>query len=340
MKKKIIITGVNGQDGTYLANYLLKINKNYEIYGILRRTANYKLDRLDFFGITKKIKFIFADICEYENINKIILDIKPDCIYNFAAQSFVDYSFHNPLSTFQINTEAVFNILETIKRNKLDTKFYQASSSEMFGNSEKKKQNEKTKFKPLSPYAVSKVLSHKMVQTYRDTFGIFAVNGILFNHESPYRGPEFVTKKIISTLFKIKKGSKEVLKLGNLDSMRDWGYAEDYVLAIHKILNNNRPIDYVVATGKSLSVRNFFLKVCEQLNMKVKKKFIKNKEAYILKKNNQLIMQTDKIFLRENDLNYLCGDYSKINKELSWKPKTTLDELILKMVNFEKLVNK
>ena len=258
--KKIIITGINGQDGAYLAKLLLK-NKNNKIFGILRRTANYKLDRLNYFGILKKVKLIYSDICEYENINYLINKIKPDYIYNLAAQSFVDYSFLNPQSTFQINTNAVFNILETIKKLKLDTKFYQASSSEMFGNSNQKKQNEKTKFLPVSPYAVSKVLSYNLTKTYRETYGIFATNGILFNHESPYRGSEFVTKKIVSTLTRIKFGSREVLKLGNINSMRDWGFAGDYVLAIYKMMNLSTADDFVVATSVSLSVRDFFFKM-------------------------------------------------------------------------------
>jgi GDPmannose 4,6-dehydratase len=333
--KKIIITGINGQDGAYLAKLLLKNNRN-KVIGILRRTANYKLDRLNYLGITKKINIIYCDVCEHENMNNIIKKIRPDYIYNLAAQSFVDYSFKNPHSTFQINTQAVFNILETIKKLKLDTKFYQASSSEMYGNSNVNKQDEKTNFLPVSPYAVSKVLSYNLTKTYRETFGIFASNGILFNHESPYRGTEFVTKKIVSALTRIKYGSNEILKLGNLDSYRDWGFAEDYVSAMVKIMSSKTPDDFVVATGKSCSVRNFFLKVCDQLSLKVKKNKTRSKEFYINKQNNKIIMQTDRSFLRKDELHYLCGDYKKINKSLGWKPKVSLDQLIKIMLEFER----
>lgn len=333
-KKKILITGINGQDGAYLANYLLK-KKNVKIYGLLRRTANYKLNRLECFGIEKKIEFIYSDICEYSNINKILNKIKPDILFNLAAQSYVDYSFTNPKTTFQINTEAVFNILETIKNLKLDTKFYQASTSEMYGNTNKSRQNETTPFSPVSPYGISKAQSYELVKTYRNVFNIFASNGILFNHESPYRGSEFVTKKIVSTLSKIKQGSKEILNLGNIDSARDWGYAGDYMDAINKIMKIEKPDDFVVATGKTVTVRNFFLKVCKELKLNVIRENKNNKELYINKENNRLVMVVNKKLFRQNELNYLCGDYSKIKKQLGWKPKLDVNDLIKLMVDFE-----
>lgn len=334
-KKKILITGINGQDGAYLANFLLNKKKNIKIYGLVRRTANYKLNRLECFGIEKKIELIYSDICEYDNINKILNNIKPDVLFNLAAQSFVDYSFTNPKTTFQINTEAVFNMLETIKQLKLDTKFYQASTSEMYGNSNKLRQNESTPFSPVSPYGISKAQSFELVKTYRNVFNIFASNGILFNHESPYRGSEFVTKKIISSLTKIKKGSREVLNLGNIDSARDWGYAGDYMFAIDKIMKNNKPDDFVVATGKTISVRDFFLKSCNELKLNVVKDNKKGREVYINRDNNRLIMVVNKKLFRQNELNYLCGDYSKIKKQLGWKPKSDINDLIKIMVDFE-----
>ncbi len=332
--KKILITGINGQDGAYLANYLLK-KKNVKIYGLLRRTANYKLNRLECFGIEKKIELIYSDICEYDNINRILNKIKPDILFNLAAQSYVDYSFTNPKTTFQINTEAVYNMLETIKQLKLDTKFYQASTSEMYGNSNKLRQNETTPFFPVSPYGISKAQSFELVKTYRNVFNIFASNGILFNHESPYRGSEFVTKKIISTLSKIKQGSREILNLGNIDSARDWGYAGDYMDAINKIMKTEKPNDFVVATGKTITVRDFFLKVCKELKLNVVRENKKGREIYLNKENNRLIMIVNKKLFRKNELNYLCGDYSKIKKQLGWKPKLDINDLIKLMVNFE-----
>tara|TARA_B100001121_G_scaffold263625_1_gene244583 strand:+ start:116 stop:1159 length:1044 start_codon:yes stop_codon:yes gene_type:complete len=334
MKKKVaLITGINGQDGSYLAKFLLE--KNFKIYGISRRTSNYKFQRLKYLGIFDKIKIIYGDIVEYEYFSKIIKNLKPDYLFNLAAQSFVDYSFDNKFTTYEVNNKAVYNMLETIKNFSVKTKFYQASTSEMYGNSKKKFQNETTEFNPISPYAVSKVSAHDLVRIYRNSFKIFACSGILFNHESPLRGPEFVTKKIISSLVRVKHKNAKPVELGNLYSFRDWGYVEDYVEAIYKIINHSKPDDFVVGTGVSTSILDFFKLACEEigLNPVFHKKGVK-KYCYD-KKTKKKIMIVKKQFFRDQELHYLKADIKKIKKTLNWRPKTNLRKLVKKMINYE-----
>ena len=334
MKRKIaLITGINGQDGSYLAKLLL--DKKFYVYGLSRRTSNYKFQRLKYLKIFKKINIVYGDITEHENIAKIIRKIKPDIIINFAAQSFVDYSFNNKFTTYEINTKAVYNILETIKNYSKNTKFYQASTSEMYGNSKKKFQNENTEFNPVSPYAISKVSAHDLIRIYRNSFGIFASSGILFNHESPLRGPEFVTKKIISSLVKIKLRNGKPVQLGNLYSFRDWGYVEDYMEAIYKIVNHKKADDFVVGTGSTTSIINFFKIACKEVgfNPIFKGKGF-NKYCYD-KKTKKKLMVINRNFFRNEELHYLKADISKIKKILKWKPKTNLKNLIKIMVTYE-----
>ncbi len=332
-RKTALITGINGQDGSYLAKFLL--DKKFRVYGLSRRTSNYKFQRLKYLKIFEKISIIYGDITEYGNITKIIKKIKPDIIFNFAAQSFVDYSFENKFTTYEINTKAVYNILEAIKNFSKKTKFYQASTSEMFGNSKKKIQNENTEFNPVSPYAISKVSAHDLVRIYRNSFGIFACSGILFNHESPLRGPEFVTKKIISALIRIKYKNEKPLQLGNLYSERDWGYVEDYVKAMFQIINHSSPEDFVVGTGISTSILEFFKLACDEIGFNP---IFKNQglKKYCFDKNtNKKLMVVKKELFREQELHYLKADISKIKSKLNWRPKINLKQLIKKMVKYE-----
>jgi len=331
--KKALITGINGQDGAYLAKLLLE--KNYDVFGLLRRSSNYKLQRLDYLGIKNKIKYFHSELNEYKNIEHIILKIKPDVIYNLGAQSFVQYSFGNPTYTFEINFGSVLNMLEVIVRNKLNSKFYQASTSEMYGNSIVDMQNETTLFNPASPYAISKLSSHYLIKNYRESFDKFFCSGILFNHESFLRGIEFVTKKIVNGLVNIYYNNGPVLKLGNLDSYRDWGHAEDYVKAMYLIMNSKTPEDYVVASGKTYSIRQFIKKVCKLMNIKIEFKGKGINEVCIDKNNQKKIISIDKKYFRINELHRLKGNPQKIKNRLKWKPKFDFDNLVEDMVKRE-----
>ena len=332
-KKKAFITGVNGQDGAYLSRLL--ISKNYEVHGLLRRSSTYKVERLDYLGIKDNLTYHHSELNEYKNIEFIIKKIKPDVIYNLAAQSFVQYSFGNPNYTFEINFNSVLNILELIRREKMSTKFYQASTSEMFGNSVLNSLNENSSFNPASPYAISKTASHYLVKNYRDAYNKFFCNGILFNHESYLRGIEFVTKKIVNGLVNFKYKNGPLLKLGNLDSKRDWGHAEDYVEAIYLIMNYKNADDYVVATGETRSVRDFIILASELIGMKLI--FVNSgvKEYCIDKKTNKKVLCIDKKYFRDNELHRLNGNPKKIKKKLNWKPKYNFQNLVEDMVRRE-----
>lgn len=333
-KKKVLITGINGQDGAYLSKHL--IEKNYEIVGLLRRSSSYKLQRLDYLNIRNKIKFFHSELNEYKNIERIILETKPEIIYNLAAQSFVQYSFENPTYSFDINFSSVLNMLEVIIRNGLDTKFFQASTSEMFGNSKLTSQNENTPFNPTSPYAISKLSSHQLIKNFRESYGKFFCSGILFNHESFLRGREFVTKKIVHGLVNIYYNNGPIVKLGNLNSSRDWGHAEDFINAMYLIMHKSRlPDDYVVATGRAFSIRDFIKKVCECMNIKIR--FIGKgyQEKCIDIKNNKILISIDRKYFRENELLRLKGNPNKIKKKLNWKLKYNFSKLVEDMVKKE-----
>ena len=334
MKKKIaLITGINGQDGAYLSELLIK--KNYSVHGILRRSANFKLGRLDYLNVIEKINFHHSELNEFQNIQNLIKKIKPDVIYNLAAQSFVQYSFDNPFYTADVNYHAVLNMLETIRRNKMDTKFYQASTSEMFGNTNVDKQNENTNFYPASPYAISKVSSHYLIGHYRKAYDGFFCSGILFNHESFLRGIEFVTKKIVNGLVKILKVNSPPIHLGNLDAKRDWGFAGDYVKAMELMMNAKKAEDYVVATGQTHSIREFIKMSCKFLG--IKPVFVGKglKEVCYDKKNKKKLIIIDKKYFRENELHRLKGDPSKIIKNLKWKRRYDFINLVEHMVKKE-----
>ena len=340
MKKKALIFGLTGQDGSYLAELLLK--KKYVVHGVKRRSSSINTHRIDHIyqdPHQKSRNFIlhYGDITDSTSVSKIIELVKPDEIYNLAAQSHVAVSFEVPEYTANADALGALRILEAIKFHKLEkkTKFYQAGTSEMYGKVQEIPQNEKTDFYPLSPYGVAKLYAHWITKNYREAYNIFGSNGILFNHESPRRGETFVTKKIISALVKIKMGKQKKLFLGNLDAKRDWGHARDYVEAMWKILQQKKPDDFVIATGKQYSIRQFINFVSKKLNMRIKwlGKGINEKGYDSISKKN--IIFVDRNYLRPLDVNTLLGNATKARKQLSWKPKTSIHQLIDEMISEE-----
>ena len=309
---KALITGITGQDGSYLAEFLLK--KGYEVYGMYRRSSVETFGRID--HIKDKINLVCADLTDQSSLNETIRTINPDEVYNLAAQSFVPVSWTQPLLTSDITALGVTRLLEAIRHINPKIKFYQASSSEMFGKVQETPQTEKTPFYPRSPYGVSKVYSFWITKNYRESYDMFCCNGILFNHESPRRGKQFVTRKITDSVVKIKLGLQKDLGLGNLDSKRDWGYAGDYVEAMWLMMQQDKPDDFVIATGETHSVREF----CEIAFKRVGL----NYEDYVKK---------DPKFFRPAEVDLLVGDYSKAKKELKWEPKIKFKELIEMMVD-------
>ena len=340
MKKKIaLIFGITGQDGSYLAEFLLQ--KDYTVHGVKRRSSSFNTGRIDhlYQDPHEKIrKFIlhYGDVTDAISVSSLIKNVEPNEIYNLAAQSHVAVSFEVPEYTVNADGVGVLRILEAIKFHGLEkkTKFYQAGTSEMFGKVAETPQTENTPFYPRSPYGVAKVYAHWITVNYREAYNIFACNGILFNHESPVRGETFVTKKIIMALCKIKLGKQKKLFLGNLDSKRDWGHAKDYVEAMWKMLQKKLPSDYVIATGKQYSVKNFVDLVLKELDIKYywRGKGIKTK-CYDNKDN--CIIECDKAYFRPLEVDTLLGDSSKARKELNWKPKNNIIDLVREMVKFE-----
>jgi GDPmannose 4,6-dehydratase len=314
-KKKALITGIAGQDGSYLAELLLE--KNYDVYGIVRRNSvpENQLSRLE--KIRNDINVRYGDLLDVGSIESSILDIKPDEIYNLAAQSHVRISFEIPQFTAQTNAIGVLNILEAYRKHCPEAKFYQASSSEMFGLTidEDNFQRETTIMNPVSPYGCSKVFAYNVVRNYRRAYGLHATNGILFNHESPRRGSNFVTNKVVKAAVRIKLGLQEKLELGNMDSYRDWGHSKDYVKAMHLMLQHDKPGDWVVSTMETHSVREMCELVFSYLDMDYKKYIVQNPK-----------------FMRPEELPYLKGDSSKIRKELGWQPEYSFKELMEEMV--------
>ena len=341
MKKKALIFGITGQDGSYLAELLLK--KKYLVHGVKRRSSSINTFRVDHIYQDPQVKsrnfFLhYGDITDSTSVSKIIELIKPHEIYNLAAQSHVAVSFEVPEYTANADALGALRILEAIKFHKLEkrTKFYQAGTSEMYGKVQETPQNEKTNFYPLSPYGVAKLYAHWITKNYREAYNIFGSNGILFNHESPRRGETFVTKKIVRALVRIKMGKQKKLFLGNLDSKRDWGHARDYVEAMWKILQQKKPDDFVIATGKQLSIRQFVNLVAKKLNMHIiwRGKGL-NEKGFDLKSKKNIIM-VDKNYLRPLDVNTLLGNATKARKKLSWKPNTNINQLIEEMILEEK----
>ena len=337
MKKKIaLIFGITGQDGSYLADFLLK--KNYIVHGVKRRSSSFNTGRIDHLyqdPHEKNRKFIlhYGDITDAISVSSIIKKIKPDEIYNLAAQSHVAVSFEVPEYTANADGIGALRILESIKFHGLEkkTKFYQAGTSEMFGKVFETPQTEKTPFYPRSPYGVAKVYAHWITVNYREAFNIFACNGILFNHESPVRGETFVTKKIVMALCRIKHKKQNKLFLGNLDAKRDWGHAKDYVVAMWKMLQKKTPDDYIISTGKQYSVKQFVNLVLEELKIKFywKGQGIKSK---CCTNDGKVIVECDKQYYRPLEVDTLLGDARKAKKELNWKPETNIRSLVKEMV--------
>ena len=331
--KRALITGITGQDGAYLAKLL--IDKGYKVFGTVRRSTSEKFINLKYLNVYDKIKFYDFDLLELSNIQNVIKLSKPDEIYHLAAQSFVPTSFQVPIVTTDINALGTLRILDSINSINKKIKFYQASTSEMFGKVVQTPQTEKTPFYPRSPYGVSKAFSHWITINYRESYNLHASSGILFNHESPLRGSEFVTKKITSALARIKFGSNEILRVGNINAKRDWGYAGDYVHAMWLMLQQRKPDDYVIATGKTHSVRQFIDLTLKYLKFDYKWTGIGMNEKVINKANNKTIIKIDKEFFRPAEVDLLIGNSSKAKRQIKWKPKTNLKKLVKLMVDYD-----
>lgn len=321
---KCLITGITGQDGSYLAELL--IDKGYEVYGLIRRKAKYDLGNV--YHIKEKMKFVYGDLTDLVSLVNAIKDIQPDEVYNLAAQSFVGTSWEQPLTTSEINGIGVINILEAIRLYCPHTKFYQASTSEMFGRCNNQSQNESTPFNPQSPYAASKLFAHWITNIYRDSYKLYACSGILFNHESERRGEEFVTRKITKTVAKIVNKENIILQLGNLDSKRDWGYAKDYVEAMWMMLQQEKPDDYIIATNEMHSVREFVVEAFKVAGINIKWEGNGLNEIGIDEKTNHTIVMINEKYYRPSDVQLLKGDYNKSMKKLKWKPKHHFKDIV------------
>ena len=335
--KKALIFGVTGQDGAYLSKFLLK--KGYIVHGVKRRSSSinsFRVDDIYSDPLVKKKNFFlhYGDITDSLSVLNLVNKIKPYEVYNLAAQSHVAVSFEIPEYTTNADALGTLRILEAIRNIDKKIKFYQAGSSEMFGKVIETPQNEKTPFYPRSPYGVAKVYSHWITINYRESYNIFACNGILFNHESPLRGETFVTKKIVKALCRIKLQKQKKLFLGNLYSKRDWGHAEDYVEAMWKILQNNKPDDFVICTGKQYSIKEFINLVSKELKLKIRWKGKGlNEKGYDTQ--NNCIIECNKKYLRPAEVDTLKGDFSKARKVLKWKPKHNIKSLVKDMISYE-----
>ncbi len=334
-RKTALITGVTGQDGSYLTDYLLK--KGYKIIGVKRRSSSFNTKRIDhiYNDIKQSKNFIpyYGDLTDSSNMLRIIQSTKPDEIYNLGAQSHVHTSFEIPEYSANADALGTLRILEAIRVLKLQkkTKFYQASTSEIFGNTEIP-QNEKTPFRPRSPYAISKLYAYWTTVNYREAYNIFAVNGILFNHEGPRRGETFVSRKITRAVVEIFKKKRNFFSLGNLNAKRDWGSAKDYVESMWLMLKAKKPSDYVISTGKSYSVKNFVEEAFKFIDVKIVWKGKGLKEVGIDKKTGKVHVKVDPVYFRPTDVDELRGDSSKAKRELKWKPKTSFKQLVREMM--------
>ena len=338
MKKKVaLITGISGQDGSYLTDFL--IEKGYQVHGIVRRSSLIKTDRINHHYYAKKsnLKLWYGDLIDANSLYEIIEKTNPDEIYNLAAQSHVKVSFEIPEYSSNVNALGVLRILEVIRKfsSKKKIKFYQASSSELYGKVQATPQNEKTPFYPRSPYGVAKLYAYWITVNYREAYNIFACNGILFNHESPRRGETFVTQKIVIGLCNIKKGIEKNLSLGNLEAKRDWGHAKDYVRMQWLMLQQKTPKDYVISTGKVHSVREFVEITSKKLGFDLQWKGKGIKEIGFDKKTKKIIIKINKKYYRPTEVDLLMGDYSLAKKELGWTPEYTLSEIIDEMIDYE-----
>lgn len=330
--KKALITGITGQDAAYLAELLL--SKDYLVFGTYRRTSSTNFWRIEELGIENNPNLILLeyDLIDLSSAYRIISEVEPDEIYNLAAQSFVGVSFTQPIATAQITGIGAMNLLEAIRTINPKIKFYQASTSEMFGKVHAIPQNEETPFHPRSPYGVAKVFAHWSTLNYQESYNLFATSGILFNHESPLRGKEFVTRKITDAVAKIHLGKQELLELGNMDAKRDWGFAKEYVDGMYRMLQIDEPGTFVLATNKTQTVRDFVSMAFKAIDVSVVWKGKEENEVGIDDKSGKTLIKVNPKFYRPAEVDLLIGDASKANEKLNWKPKTTLLELCEMMV--------
>jgi len=338
--KKAIITGITGQDGAYLTQLLLE--KGYEVYGTYRRSASVNFWRIEELGVDKhpNLYLIEYDLTDQANSIRMVMEINPDEIYNLAAQSFVGVSFEQPLTTANITGLGCVHLLEAIRVVNPKIKFYQASTSEMFGEVQEIPQKETTPFYPRSPYGVAKLYAHWMVINYRESYDIFATSGILFNHESPLRGKEFVTRKITDSVAKIKLGKLDVLELGNMDAKRDWGFARDYVEGMYLMLQADRADTYLLATNRTQSVRDFVTMSFKAVDIEIEFKGKDENETAIDKATGKVLVKVNPKFYRPCEVELLIGNPKKAKEELGWEAKTTLEELCKMMVDADLKRNK
>ncbi|MCJ7771562.1 MAG: GDP-mannose 4,6-dehydratase [Desulfobacterales bacterium] len=336
--KKALITGVTGQDGAYLAEFLLE--KGYEVHGIKRRSSSLNTGRVDHLYMDpheKDVRFFmhYGDLTDATNLIRIIQETQPNEIYNLAAQSHVKVSFETPEYTANTDALGTLRLLEAIRILGMEgrARLYQASTSEMYGKVQETPQKETTPFYPRSPYAVAKLYSYWITVNYREAYGIFACNGILFNHESPIRGETFVTKKITQALSRIKLGIQECLFIGNLDAKRDWGHARDYVEMMWLMLQQEKPEDYVIATGEQHTVREFIEQACSELDLTIRWEGKGLEEKGINEKNGKIIVSVDPKYFRPTEVENLLGDSTKAKEKLGWEPKITFKELVKEMVD-------
>ena len=335
MIKKALITGITGQDGSYLAELLLE--KDYEVHGIIRRSSSFNTGRINHIINDDKYKerffFHHGDVTDASNLNRLLEKIKPEEIYNLAAQSHVQVSFEIPDYTAQVDALGTLRFLDAIRETRIDTKFYQASTSELFGKVQETPQTEKTPFYPRSPYGVAKLYGYWIIVNYREAYDLFACNGILFNHESPRRGETFVTRKITRAAARIKEGIQDALYLGNLDSKRDWGYAPEYCEGMWKMLQQDNPDDYVLATGENHTIREFTELSFKELDIEIDWQNSGVNEIGVDAKSGKKIIGKDKKYYRPTEVEQLLGDASKAKNELGWEPKTSFEELVKIMVH-------
>jgi len=333
--KKAFITGVTGQDGSYLTEFLL--NKGYEVHAIIRRSSVFTTQRLQKEVWKNPCFFTYhGDLADSSNLHRLISKIRPDEIYNLGAQSHVAVSFDVPEYTGEVDAIGAIRLLDAIRDTGIPCKYYQASTSELFGGlPETAPQSEVTPFYPKSPYGAAKLYAYWVTVNYRESYNLFACNGILFNHESPRRGDTFVSKKITKAVANIKKGKQKELKLGNLDAKRDWGHAKDYVEAMWLMLQQSKPKDYVIATGKTYTVREFVERAFKVVNIEIVWQGEGANEKGINKSTGEVLVVIDEKYFRPTEVDFLWGDPSLANKELGWTAKTSLDELILSMVTYD-----
>jgi GDPmannose 4,6-dehydratase len=331
--KSAFIIGITSQDGAYLSKFLLE--KGYRVLGGYRRTSTPNFWRLDELNVTRDIELVEVDILDTGNLVRVLSKHKPDEVYNLAAQSFVAVSFEKPVLTGETSAIGVARVLEAIRIVNPGIKFYQASSSEMFGKAEDIPQNESTPFHPKSPYAVSKLYGHWLTSIYRESYGIFGCSGILFNHESPLRGIEFVTRKICQAAARISKGKQDFLEIGNMDAKRDWGYAEEYVKGMWLMLQQPEPGDYVLATNETHSVREFIELSFQYVGMEIQWQGKGHEETGIDTKSGNTVVKINQKYFRPNEVEVLLGDYSLARERFGWEPRVKFRELVEIMVRKE-----